>query len=58
MSADKLALYELLAPQFLAGARFPDFVDRYLSKVTIDELRSVFDEAVIVYTGRASFGVG
>ncbi|MEZ6062524.1 MAG: hypothetical protein R3C19_19450 [Planctomycetaceae bacterium] len=56
MPATKLGVYELLAPQFLAGFTFPPHVDRYLAFVSVDELRTAFDDTGIVYTGRVSFG--
>lgn len=49
--ATKLGLYELLAPQFLAGLPLPDYIDEYLSILGIEELHTALDAAAVVYTG-------
>lgn len=55
MPVDTLGLYELIAPEFLAGFTFPPHIDSYLSKLGVDELRTAFSDNAIVYTGRCSF---
>ncbi|HWS87549.1 MAG TPA: hypothetical protein VN282_11335 [Pyrinomonadaceae bacterium] len=54
MALTKMGLYELLAPQFLAGYVFPPQVDAVLSILFVDELHTVSDDWAIVYTGRLS----
>lgn len=49
--ATKLGLYELLTPFFLAGFNLPDYIDKYLAVLGIEELHTAIDDTAIVYTG-------
>lgn len=53
MSDAALRLYDLLAPQFLAGFKFSDSVNKILDKVTVSDLQSASDSNAILYTGTA-----
>jgi hypothetical protein len=53
---NKFGLYDLIEPQLLAGF-LPQQVNEYLSELELDaaSLRATFDEAAVVYRGRAEF---
>lgn len=55
MPASKINLFNLLAPQYIAGIQFPQYIDKYLSLLGVDELYSIYDDSNIIYTGIASF---
>ncbi|MDB5203707.1 MAG: hypothetical protein JWQ27_3116 [Ferruginibacter sp.] len=55
MPARKLGLFDLLAPQYLAGIQLPQQVQNYLAVLGIDEFNSFYDDHFIVYSGTASF---
>lgn len=56
MPARKISLYDLLSPQFMLGFSFPDYLDRNLRILGIDEIHTTFDEELIVYSGTLVVG--
>jgi hypothetical protein len=55
MAASRIGLFDLLAPQYLAGLTFPEYIHRYLSLLGVDELQTLYDDGNIMYYGTASF---
>ncbi|MTB50414.1 hypothetical protein [Lewinella sp. W8] len=51
MPIRKLDLYDLLGPQFQLGFSFPDYIDRVLSLLAVDEFETTYDDALIIYVG-------
>jgi hypothetical protein len=50
-----MGLYDLLAPQFLAGFEIPAHIDEYLSLLAVTNLQSSADYDNVLYTGTVRF---
>ncbi len=57
-SVRSLALYDLLAPQFLLGFSFPEYIDKYLSLLSVADYQTTSDDNAVLYTGTVYFPVG
>ena len=50
-----LGLYDLLAPQFLAGFQIPDHIDQYLSLLAVADFQTASDANNVLYIGTVFF---
>ncbi|RPJ02310.1 MAG: hypothetical protein EHM39_02140, partial [Chloroflexi bacterium] len=51
----RLGLFDLLAPQFLAGVRLPEELHKIVSFLRVNELHTSWDESGVVHVGKAAF---
>ncbi|MCS6897618.1 MAG: hypothetical protein NZM29_06545 [Nitrospira sp.] len=54
MTVQRLGLFDLLAPHYLAGFDFPDHIHRYLSIITVDDLQTQVGPQAVLYSGVCS----
>ena len=54
MALQRLGLFDLLAPQYLVGFDFPEYIHRYLSIISVDELRTQVGPQALLYSGICS----